>query len=242
MKTRMETAPDRRSRTMSFTLIELLIVISIIAILAGMLLPALSAARARVKDTNCLARLKQLASCYQSYSDHNDGWVLPPQHREGSSSNCWDDIIAQELGYPYMERCRAYFTCPREPRKVKTSVPFFRYSHYIVNAQAVGAGFIQTTTGFPKARKEGNFHSPSKVAIILDSGAKCSPGTLWAGNEIGWRHGSGSIWFTENDNYVKYIGGNTANSSFLDGHAVQVTKKDIPDYLGLRKGVTADYP
>ena len=66
---------SQKERT-SFTLIELLVVIAMIAILAGMLLPALNNARENGRRSNCFGNLRQFGLITVNYSDENDNWAV----------------------------------------------------------------------------------------------------------------------------------------------------------------------
>ncbi len=61
----------------AFTLIELLIVVAIIAILAGMLLPALNKARAKAQSAKCVSNLKQLSTAFSMYQGDSNGFYPP---------------------------------------------------------------------------------------------------------------------------------------------------------------------
>lgn len=72
-----QNSTSNRSRSASFTLIELLVVIAIIAILAAILMPALSSSRERSRAAACNNNLSNMGRALQMYSDDSGGYITP---------------------------------------------------------------------------------------------------------------------------------------------------------------------
>ncbi len=87
--------------TRAFTLIELLVVIGIIAVLAGLLLPAVGRAKAKARAIKCLSNLRQVGLASQMYADDFDGRLPQSQHNRAS----WVGTLQPYLAGTNLHRC-----------------------------------------------------------------------------------------------------------------------------------------
>jgi len=185
MFSRMDSSSDvAHSRQAGFSLVELLVVIGIIAILAGLLLPSLARGKRTAETVVCLNNLKQFACAWHLYADDYEQRIAPNYPRMqhyptaaawvGGLLNCsmddWPDntntlLLTGSLLAPYLGRSIAIWRCPGDhSQSIHSGRKYPRVRSYSMNFHVNSEFYIHGyATGSDRGTDDGSTKTPSYI-------------------------------------------------------------------------------